>query len=175
MLLTDVHRGFQLSSALRALLKAAHELLRQEITLTGMDVALSPVKLGLTPRGGRAARGGLETRNGKGSPCFYRKFAAASAPEWFPFLCFKKIPPKDSPWRCFHLFIYFDFPFDSEMKGSGLPIDGIPPGHGFGVLGAAQPQALLFLALPEQQIPHQSRATILLASLMDAFTRDPWN
>lgn len=65
MLLTDVHRGFQLSSELRALLKAAHELLRQEITLTGMDVALSPVKLGLTPRGGRAAHGGLETQNGK--------------------------------------------------------------------------------------------------------------
>lgn len=62
VLLTDVHRSFQLSSELRALLKVAHELLRQEITLTGMDVALSStVKLVLTPRGGQAPRGELET------------------------------------------------------------------------------------------------------------------
>lgn len=98
LLLTDVHRSFQLSSELRALLKAAHELLRQEITLTGMDVALcSTLELGLTPRAGQRVGSPkweslslllrelcssfqeLCLQSGSGSLCCT-----------FPFLCFKK-------------------------------------------------------------------------------------
>lgn len=85
MLLTDVHRSFQLSSELLALLKVAHELLRQEITLTGMDVALSStVKLVLTLRGGRLSMERWKPEMGKALFAFTRslqQLTEALAPE----------------------------------------------------------------------------------------------